>query len=69
MDAVFFTNKKYQKKKIMVATKAIGITGALLRLINCSLISYSNSSFISSAGMSPAFAGNGRSGSSYKTNI
>jgi hypothetical protein len=40
MDAVFFTNKKYQKKKIMVATKAIGITGALLRLINCSLISY-----------------------------
>jgi hypothetical protein len=43
---------------------------ALLRLINCSLISYSNSSFISSAGMSPAFAeAMGEAAALYKNNI
>jgi hypothetical protein len=42
---------------------------ALLRLINCSLIN-SNSSFISSAGMSPAFAeAMGEAAALYKTNI
>jgi uncharacterized membrane protein SpoIIM required for sporulation len=42
MDAVFFStiHNKNIKRKIMVASlgKAIGITGVLLRLINCSLI-------------------------------
>jgi 7-keto-8-aminopelargonate synthetase-like enzyme len=54
----YYHNKKYQKK-IMVASlgKAIGITGGVIAsdqlFINQLL---SNSSFISSAGMSPAFA-------------
>jgi 7-keto-8-aminopelargonate synthetase-like enzyme len=64
---IFLLSNKNIKRKIMVASlgKAIGITGGVIAsdqlFINQLL---SNSSFISSAGMSQPLRSNGRSGSS-----
>jgi 7-keto-8-aminopelargonate synthetase-like enzyme len=73
MDAVFFTiNNKNIKRKIMVASlgKAIGITGGVIASDQLFINQLLSSSFISSAGMSPAFAeAMGEAAALYKTNI
>jgi 7-keto-8-aminopelargonate synthetase-like enzyme len=73
MDAVFFllsTIKISKKNHGCLTRKAIGITGGVIASDQLFINQLLSSSFISSAGMSPAFAeAMGEAAALYKTNI